>query len=60
MKIIERGELPQNRVHVETCRNCKSKLEFTQGECKHSPDPRDHNLWSVKCPVCNHDVWVSL
>lgn len=58
MKVIKQGTLPEEKIHRQSCSYCKSELEFKQAECEHSPDPRDRNLWFVKCPVCNHDVWV--
>ena len=57
MKIIKRGELPEEVVHHETCSRCKSELEFKHSEVQLSPDPRDSGQWFVICPVCTNHVW---
>lgn len=58
MKIIKRGELPEEKVYQETCSRCKSELEFKAGELRSSPDPRDQGECYVMCPVCNSHLWV--
>ena len=57
MKIIKRGELPQDKIHRETCDKCKSELEFKHSEVQWSPDQRDAGQWFVICPVCTNHVW---
>ena len=57
MKIIKRGELPQEKVYKETCSRCKSVLEFKHSELQWSPDPREPGAWFVVCPVCDNHVW---
>lgn len=58
MKIIKRGELPEEKTYQETCSRCKSVLEFQAGELRPSPDPRDQGECFVCCPVCQHTMWV--
>lgn len=57
MKIIKRGELPQDKIHRETCEKCKSELEFKHSEVHQVSDPREGVLWSIECPVCRHKIW---
>lgn len=57
MKIIKRGEPPQEKIHQQTCSHRKSELEFKQSEVQWSPDQRDIGQWFVICPVCTKHVW---
>lgn len=57
MKVIKRGELPQDKIHRETCDRCKSELEFKHSEVLWDPDPREAGQWYVLCPVCRNHVW---
>ena len=59
MKIIKRGELPQEKVHRLTCSDCKTVFECTQEELKYEYDPREPNAtYYIECPVCNKYVWA--
>jgi len=58
MKVIKRGQKPEERIYRATCNNCKSVLEFTAGEAKYNSDQRDGDFSSVDCPVCGSNVTV--
>lgn len=60
MKIIKKGTPPSDKVYEGTCRSCKTVVEFKQSEGKVTHDQRDGNFVSVRCPVCNSLIHVSL
>jgi uncharacterized protein with PIN domain len=57
MKVIKRGELPQDKIHRETCNQCKSELEFKHSEVLWDLYPHGNGQWYVLCPVCKSHVW---
>lgn len=57
VKVIKRGELPQEKVSRFICRNCKSELEAKNSEWEGSVDTREPNVFSISCPVCKHDIY---
>lgn len=59
MKIIKRGELPQDEVRQDSCHKCKTVMEFKVSEILRSPDQRDPlGEGYVICPLCMSQVWV--
>lgn len=52
MKIIRRGQKPEQRTHQHTCRECSTVFEFEQHEAKLVFDQRDGDFLQIKCPVC--------
>lgn len=61
MKIIKRGQIPEEKVYNKTCGRCHSELEFQQKELTHvdSDDQRDSNLGTISCPVCGDLIYAS-
>lgn len=57
--IIKRGQLPEDTIHQATCVNCKSVLEFKQGEAQWRSDVRETYL-IIECPVCKKLVYKSI
>jgi hypothetical protein len=57
--IIERGELPEAKVHEARCTRCKTLFSFKTAEARASNDPRDGALLVIRCPLpgCNNEVW---
>lgn len=58
MKIIKRGEIPEERVFRFECQHCHTVAEATAKEGRFSSDQRDGDARVFKCPVCDRDVWV--
>lgn len=60
MKIIKRGEIPEEKVYRHTCRTCKTVFECTKGEGKmnygNQRDPGD--FITINCPVCHGDCII--
>lgn len=55
MKILHRGQPPEDKEFTVTCSYCKSVLKFSQSEARESNGP-DGLSFSVKCPVCGSEV----
>lgn len=60
MKILIRGQIPEDECFVETCPNCKTVFNFKRSEATlhtvaHSCDPREGNYNTVTCPLCFKD-----
>lgn len=60
MKILKEGRLPEEKVYVHTCTNCKTLFEFWAKEGKITYDQRDRDLISVNCPFCDQTCNMNL
>lgn len=56
MKVLKRGELPEDKIHNIICHNCKSELEFYEKEARLVND-RNEICLVVTCPVCKQELW---
>ena len=59
MKILKKGNKPEDRVYRNTCSNCRSELEFFAHETQLVSDQRDGNYFTIKCPVCGYSKYRS-
>lgn len=59
MRIIERCELPEERIYVVKCANCKSTIEFAEHEAKKTYDQRAGNYLIIDCLVCDQSIYRS-
>lgn len=60
MKIIHRGERPEEKVYRATCWRCKTQVEFQRGEARYHSDQRDGDYLSVTCPVCGGAITAAV
>lgn len=60
MKVIKKGNLPENKTYRVICSYCKSELEFEQREGKITYDQREGDYITVTCPVCQKLVYKDL
>jgi len=58
MKIIKRGELPQNKIYQAKCHRCKTIFEFEKHEARPFND-RGEMVLAIDCPVCKHNLLVT-
>lgn len=61
MKIIQAGNLPEERTFEARCPSCKTLFEYRRDEARVSRDPRDGDtLLIVRCPLsgCYRDMYV--
>lgn len=56
MKILKHGT-KKEKIYRSTCRECGSKLEFTQND-GHVMNDRNELVLLVKCPVCSAQICV--
>lgn len=58
MRIVEQGQLPEDKLYTATCTNCRTKFEFT---CKEATETMDRNviLLKVNCPLCKRVAMVA-
>lgn len=54
--VLRRGELPEEKIKIVTCTDCKSELRFKISEAKIVSDPRDGNFYVIDCPICSSQV----
>lgn len=59
MRVIKRGTPPSDRPYLVECRTCKSEIEFLRIEAKFTPDQRDGDYLTIKCPVCHDEIHTS-
>lgn len=60
VEIIHKGQLPEEKKYVCTCRKCKTKFSFKAKESKESCDQRDGVvLMIISCPLCSSDQYVN-
>ena len=60
MRIIKEGQLPEGKVYVHTCVNCRTLFGFLAKEGKITYDQRDGDFISVKCPFCDKTCNMNL
>lgn len=60
MKIIKRGKLPEERVHLFTCYKCRSEIEAKEGECMVQCTQREGTSITIICPVCDSLIYKNL
>ena len=61
MRIIEKGKLPEERLWLGTCYNCKSKIEAKEKELSNiGHDQRDGWYGDGKCPLCKKTMSFKL
>lgn len=60
--IIEKGELPGEKLYETTCSNCKTRFRFKKDEAKVNYDQREGDYLSIACPLtgCNKTVTVDI
>lgn len=61
IKIITKGVDPKTIPLRGACFNCKTTVECLQSDakCHDSRNQRDSAYYSVICPVCNSNIYVS-
>lgn len=52
MRIIERGDLPEDKLFQCRCTNCKTLYEFVRRESRYHSDQRDGDYLETHCPHC--------
>lgn len=52
MKIITRGQIPEDRVFRFECLRCRTVFEASRRECQYISDQRDGDALRYNCPVC--------
>ena len=52
MKIIKKGNIPEEKIYRSECYNCKTEFEFQAREAKLTRDQRDGDFLTVDCPLC--------
>lgn len=60
MKIIEQGQIPEEKTYQCTCRNCKTVFEFKKYEARYVSDQRDGDFLTISCPICGREANVSV
>lgn len=58
MRIINKGELPQDKLYQTTCNQCKTEFEFKRSEGKMVND-RNELVLLIDCPVCKKTLGVN-
>jgi RNase P subunit RPR2 len=56
VEVVRRGQVPSERIHEVTCRNCNSDLRFRESVAHRVFDQRDGDYFEVPCPVCGATV----
>lgn len=56
MKIIHKGELPEEKEYRCTCWKCGTIFEFLRKEARWPEDQRDVGMIEIDCPVCESCV----
>ena len=60
MRIITRGQIPEDNPYRATCYHCKTVVEFFQKEGKITRCQRDGDSVTVICPLCKKYITVDL
>lgn len=57
MRIIRRGELPEEKEYEYTCKNCSTYFVFYKKEVKKETTRNEH-YYIVRCPLCKKDIFI--
>lgn len=57
MKILKKGRIPGDIIHIGKCTNCGTEVEFKRSEGEFIHDPRDGDHVKVACPVCQQPIY---
>jgi len=60
MKIIKKGNIPDEKIYQAKCYNCKTEIEFVQKEGVVTRDQRDGDFITVQCPLCGCGIHTAL
>lgn len=58
IKIVSRGNGPEDRTYRNFCSHCKSLLEFKASDAASIMD-RNEAVLVITCPVCKREVFTS-
>jgi uncharacterized protein with PIN domain len=57
MRILERGTIPTERIHIARCDVCSTKVEFQRKEANLVVDPETSlQRVEIECPVCKATI----
>lgn len=59
MKIIKRGQIPENKTIRVKCNFCETEFEFQAKEAELVYDQREGDAYKIGCPVCGRAVWIA-
>jgi hypothetical protein len=59
VRIIERGQIPNNRLIVTKCKHCQTRFDFRPNEAARIPDQREGDYLKIACPLCKADCTVA-
>lgn len=61
MKVLFQGVDPGNKLMKGTCNCCNTVVEFTKDEARFRPADsgifEDVDSYTIKCPVCENNIW---
>ena len=60
MKIITKGQIPEERMYRVVCRNCHTVFEFQYKEAQEVFDQRDGNYLKIPCPLCSKEQTIDV
>lgn len=55
MRIVKRGQIPEEIKREVECSKCHSILEYTAKDIKYEDRPCGGQY--IKCPVCDNNIW---
>jgi DNA-directed RNA polymerase subunit RPC12/RpoP len=60
VKVIERGQIPEERPKTCKCLNCHSKLEYIDKDRLYESGdrPGDNGDYYIDCPTCHKKVYL--
>lgn len=59
MRIITPGTKPDQKVYRGQCQYCDCVFEFERKEARSVDDQRDGAALVIKCPTCEHELWLA-
>jgi RNase P subunit RPR2 len=59
MRIISKGQIPEERLVESICNKCKTVFEYALKEAKYTSD-RDGDFYTVACPLCGDRIYTDV
>jgi RNase P subunit RPR2 len=60
MRVVVKGQRPEDRVYRGSCKHCHTTVEFIRIEARYVSDQRDGDALVVTCPTCDQEIWTAV
>lgn len=59
IRVVQRGQPPEEKMYAATCSNCNSRLESLAGSLRATAGQYNETDMLGNCPVCGHMAYFT-